>query len=239
MAPSLLALSRAEAQKYTPPPPPLTTAPCVPTRKDPCAQPDVTPATPATAQKFPFPGDAPAPSAAEKFPFPGESTAPPATPGAGTTPQDAARDHPFPGDPAATPAGSSSSSSSGYAADDGADAADETPAKPVAANRFTRKHLAKVEDKDNREAQDVEVSRYYASTGDFRAAYLRAQDAVSTVPTDSEAHLVLADAARHLGKLDEARREYAQYVALEPEGDHVKAARKALADLGPGVTTPK
>ena len=97
--------------------------------------------------------------------------------------------------------------------------------------RFERKHLPKVEDIDTREEQDLQVSKYYASTGDYKAAYLRAKDATASVPDDPEGHFLLADAARHFGKPEEARAEFAAYLKLDPDGDHVQAAQKALAEL--------
>ena len=47
----------AVAQKYTPPPPPLTTGPCVPTKKEPC--PVVEKVPPSAVERFPFPGENP------------------------------------------------------------------------------------------------------------------------------------------------------------------------------------
>ena len=99
--------------------------------------------------------------------------------------------------------------------------------------RTERRHLPKVEDMDHRELEDVDVSRYYFSTGDFKAAYLRAQDAIKIKPEDGEAHLALADAARELKKNDEAVKEYKAYLDLEPDGTKAKAARRAIAALAP------
>ena len=249
----LLPTPAARAQKYQPPPPPLTTDPCVPSKKDPCRQPDVTPASPATAERFPFPGENPGPGAAPAasstpaasqgtapaagaqpgFPFPGE---PPATQPA----------HPFPGEPpepgAASSSGSSSSSSSssaepGEPADPGAPALKDEGS--TGSTRFERHRLPRVENKDNREEQDLEVSKYYASTGDFKAAYLRAKDAVTTVPDDPEGHFLLAEAARRSNKPDEARSEYETYLKLDPGGSHEKAARVGLGGLPPAGPKPK
>ncbi len=90
-----------------------------------------------------------------------------------------------------------------------------------------------MEDKDNREEEDLKVSKYYASTGNYKAAYMRAKDAVATLPDDPEGHFLLADAARHYGKPDEAKSEFEAYLKLEPDGDHVKAAEQALVALKP------
>ncbi len=97
--------------------------------------------------------------------------------------------------------------------------------------RTQRRHLPKVEDLDKREADDLEVSHYYFTTGDFLASYLRAKDAVKTIPDDPEAHFVLAQAAQRLKKNDEAIAEYGTYLKLEPSGDKAKPALKALNQL--------
>jgi hypothetical protein len=228
---AVLGAQRVFAQ-YQPPPPPLTAAPCKPTKKDPCTPPPSATALPVAA-----------PSAAERFPFPGETPGTnPDTPGAATaTPDhpptaDAAGRFPFPGDSDAPTSSSSSSSSSNAPAP--SDSADPDGTAPDAApERRTRtlagrRKLAKVEDLNHREAEDLDVAHYYTTTGNFLAAYLRAKDAVATMPDDPEAHFALADGARRLKKDAEAALEYRKYIELEPQGDKVKASQKALAALG-------
>ena len=230
-----LGAARIHAQAYTPPPPPLTTAPCVPTRKDPCTQPNPKPKTPAAAEANPFPGEPAAPgtavpSAAEANPFPGEPAAPAAS---APTTSDA---NPFPGEPPdssgskSRPAGGDSSSSSSSSSSD----ADDSPALKdegsEGSTRFERKRLPKPgQAPEDREAEDLDVSRFYSDKGDWNAAYLRARDAVATLPSDPEAHWLLADSARHIGKADVAHTEYEAYLKLAPDGDHHAAALKALA----------
>ena len=85
---------------------------------------------------------------------------------------------------------------------------------------------------DKRESTDVEVSRYYFSTGDFKAAYLRAKDAVSIYADDEAAHLALAQSADRLGKRGEAVAEYNVFLKLDPDGPKSKLVRQALAQLG-------
>ena len=85
---------------------------------------------------------------------------------------------------------------------------------------------------DKREATDVDVSHYYFSTGDYKAAYLRAKDAVSIYADDEAAHLALAQSAERLGKRDEAVVEYNAFLKLDPDGPKSKIVRKALAQLG-------
>lgn len=91
--------------------------------------------------------------------------------------------------------------------------------------------MPKVEDLDRREEEDLQVSHYYFTTGNFLASYLRAQDAVKTIADDPEAHFALAEAAQRLKKNDEAIAEYGAYLKLEPQGDKAKSALKALNQL--------
>jgi hypothetical protein len=233
----LLAVASATAAhaQYQPPPPALTKAPCVPTKKTPCAvdPSDVRPAD--TVNPFPFPGEKPGevpdiptdatPAPKTDAPKPATPTpATPATPGS----------FPFPGEPAADPPSSSSSSSSS-STPDAATPDDSAPALKdegsTGSTRFARKHLSKVEDLDTREAKDLEVSHYYVTTGNFQAAYLRAKDAVATIPDDPAAHLALAQTAQRLKKNDEAVAEYNAYLKLEPQGDKASTARKAKESL--------
>jgi len=266
---SLLA-SVARAQQYTPPPPPLTTGPCKPTKDYPCTPLPASTTTPAPT-KFPFPGDTPDPTTpnvakptpAEQFPFPGDA---PSNPTSGHAPAQtpaqpsAAQKFPFPEDaptntaPAATPAqpsaaqkfpspddtsNTSTSSSSSSSASDPSDPTPD-PDKPIAdkgsygSTRASRRRKLPVpEDLDQREATDLEVSHYYATTGNLQGSYLRAQDAVKTIPDDPLAHFALAESALALKKTDEAIAEYKLYLKLDPEGEKVKAAQRALAALSP------
>jgi len=247
--------------QYTPPPPPLTTAPCVPTKKDPCTLPPASPATtPPATQKFPFPGDTPdappaaptAPAAPQSFPFPDAADKPappsaptPAAPQSFPFPEDAdkpappsaptpaAKSFPFPDDADKASSSSSSSSSNPDTPDAPAD-----PDKPALADkgssgstRAQRRHLPKVEDLDQREAKDLEVAHYYATTGNFTAAYNRAKDAVTTIPDDPLAHFALAESAQKLNKTDEALAEYKLYLKLDPDGEKAKSAQRALTEL--------
>ncbi len=230
----------AYAQRYTPDSPPLTTGPCKPTKKDPCPAPATTP--PAAANPFPFPGEnaqdapdapkasqtpaassqaTPASPAQKAFPFPGEPAAKDSTPGS----------FPFPGEPAPDPPGTSSSSSSDSNVDPDQPALKDEGS--AGSSRFSRKKLPKVTvvDPDERESRDLEVSHYYFTTGNFGAAYLRAKDAVTTLPDDPAAHLALADSAARLNKPDEALAEYNACLKLDATDPQMKAAKKGLADL--------
>ena len=92
-----------------------------------------------------------------------------------------------------------------------------------------------MEDLGHRESEDLQVSRYYASTGNYVAAYMRAKDAVRVVPEDSAAHFALAQAAASLKKKTEAIAEYKACLQLAPDGDYAAKARKALGDLLPAA----
>lgn len=91
--------------------------------------------------------------------------------------------------------------------------------------------VTKLQSDDDREAEDLDVAKFYLGEGNSMAAYLRSRDAVKLKPDDPEAHFSLAQAAAKLKKHDEAVAEFQQYLKLEPGGDHVKSARKSLAEL--------
>ena len=84
---------------------------------------------------------------------------------------------------------------------------------------------------EDREAEDLTVAKFYRQTGNLQAAYLRSKDAVTMQPDDPEAHFALADAAQRLNKREEAAAEYNAYLKLDPEGDRVKSAQRALSAL--------
>ena len=235
----------ASAQ-YTPSPPPLTTTPCVPTRKDPCTPPpsDARKAPP-VADKFPFPGDAPnadpaaAPSAPKSFPFPDDAVKPAAPENSSPTGADKA--FPFPDDASrGSPEGSSSSSSSSTSSSADAPTTPSDPDKPAFADkgssgstRASRRKLVVKEDPETREAEDLQISHYYMTTGNYLAAYLRAKDALKTIPDDPLAHFAIAESAQKLKKTDEAVSEFELYLKLDPDGEKAKAAERALDEISP------
>ena len=182
-------------------------------------------------------GSTQSPPAAEKFPYPGESQpAPDASTGkarapeTGTPPAGSATGNPFPypGDPDGGESSSSSSSSSGSA----------TPTEngdiPADAERPGRRKLPREfhpQSPEDRATEDLDVARFYRDKGDLQAAYLRAQDAVKTLPNDPEGHFLLAQIAQQTKRRDEALAEFKNYLRLEPDGDHVKEARRRLAEI--------
>jgi Tfp pilus assembly protein PilF len=85
-----------------------------------------------------------------------------------------------------------------------------------------------------REAEDIKVAAFYQSDGDYRGAYLRGVDAVSIAADDPDAHFALAEAARKLGKLDEAEQNYRKCLALDPVPKTRKAAQAALKEMTGG-----
>jgi Tfp pilus assembly protein PilF len=80
----------------------------------------------------------------------------------------------------------------------------------------------------------MEVAGFYQNTGNFMGAYMRAKDAVSISAESPDAHLALADAARKLGKLDEAEQNYKKCLTLDPVPKTKKAAEVALKEMTGG-----
>ncbi len=206
------------------------------------------PPPPSTAQQFPYPGEQPNSPATPERPAPANPQATtPATPDApgstGGTAPSAAKQFPYPGeDPEIGSSSSSSSASSSSASGSGGDPAaapgdaSNSPLKDAGSegeNTRRRKlpKVTKLQSDEDRESEDLDVAKYYLSAGSPMAAYLRSRDAVKLKPTDPEAHFSLAQAAAKLKKHDEAVAEFQQYLQLEPDGQHVKDARKLLADL--------
>lgn len=209
------------------------------------------PAAPSTAQQFPYPGEQPDSPTPPDAPAPANGrAAAPASPNApapasSTPPSTGQQQFPYPGeDPESGSAssGSSSSSSSSGSSSTGADPAaapadaSKSPLKDAGSEgENTRRHklpkVTKLQSDEDREAEDLDVAKYYLSAGSPMAAYLRSKDAVKLKPSDPEAHFSLAEAAAKLKKRDEAVAEFQQYLQMEPDGEHVKAVRKLLADL--------
>jgi len=212
---------------------------------------------PAAMDKFPFPGAgaASAPSlgiGAPSAPEPPTSGSAPAT-----SPADATKKFPFPGTNSAEPttgseapavpqagtsgsSSSSSSSSSDTSADpfgdadkpDLKDAGSEGSQKPAGGHILHRAApVVKPQTASEREEEDLRVANFNLNNGNIRGAYLRAQDAVKTMPDDPEAHFALAEMAARLGKKDEAITEYKACLQLDPPEERRKASTKALDRL--------
>jgi len=182
------------------------------------------------------PADKSALPPSKAFPFPGETpdapAAAPAPAGAGGGLQDAGS------------SGSSSSSSSdggldGLPAESGSAGplGDDDPAARAAAERKAARHkLPPVarQSPDEREQEDLSVASFYMNDKNYRGAYLRATDAVEVAADDAQAHFALAEAARRLGKLDEAMVHYKKCLTLDPVPTTKKAAEKALKEMAGG-----
>ncbi len=215
------------------------------------------------AQSFPFPGETPAVNKTVPGTATGQVPGTAAGQGqAGSSSEPAASRFPFPGQDssggkAAGTAGSgpmndagssgSSSSSSSSSSNDGANPAagplgdgDTDPAAEAAAARraarLKHEHEATNyhQTPDQREAEDLRVAAFYQNDGNYRGAYERAVDAVSLAADDADAQLALAEAARRLGKLDEAETHYKKCLQLDPVPKTRKTAEKALKEMTSG-----
>jgi hypothetical protein len=209
------------------------------------------------SKAFPFPGEPAAPSTpaqapgqtpasglppSKAFPFPGETPDAPAAPGDKPAPPNGSglNDAGSSGSSSSSSSDSSSSSSSGAPFDDPAGGPladdDDAAAKAAAKRKAERRRLAgaKPQTQDEREAEDLEVAGFYMADSNWRGAYLRATDAVSVDADDPEAHFALAEAARKLGKLDEALTHYKKTLTLDPVPKTKKAAEKAIKEMSGG-----
>jgi hypothetical protein len=195
------------------------------------------------AKSFPFPGEPPAASttqapatvdpnapAGKRFPFPGET--PTAGEGQGSSLKDA-------GSSGDSTNGSSSSSSSSSSEDPSAGPLgedDDAAAKAATARKAERKRKAseRPQTPSEREAEDLNVAEFYQNDHNFKGAYERATDAVSIAADDPNAHFALAEAARRLGKLDEAMKHYRSCLTLDPVPKQKKASEAALKQMSGG-----
>lgn len=79
--------------------------------------------------------------------------------------------------------------------------------------------------------KDDKVGQFYLRSEDWAGAYGRYKEATEVNPGDIQAVIGLAIAADHLGKRDEAIRDYKLYLTVMPDGGQSKAALKALKRL--------
>ncbi len=181
------------------------------------------------------PPQAAAPSTAERFPYPGEASSnsnktevvsPPNSPPASAP----SKQFPYPGEGSSSTSSGSSDSSSSSKTSGAGSPGDEDRANEGSIRRKLPKPERLQSDED-RAAEDLSVAKFYRESGNLQAAYLRAKDAVKVQPADPVAHFALAEISQHLHRRDEAAAEYDAYLRLEPDGDQVKAAQKALATL--------
>jgi tetratricopeptide (TPR) repeat protein len=187
--------------------------------------------------------DAPGQTKSAKPPlpeFPGDPGAPATNAPAANAPAGRPALPAYPGDPDAGAASSSSSSSSSSAGGD-PDSPEPGPGPLADAGSSgdntkapaRRKKLPKVnpETPESRAAEDLTVADFYQKDGNYLGAYTRAKDAVQYQPNDPYAHFALAEAARKLGKKDEAKEQYAEVLKLDPIPKQLKETQRALAEL--------
>lgn len=211
-----------------------------------------------TGQQFPYPGDPAAPSTSAQ-----PAANAPNAPSAQQTPANPSQQFPYPGEGSSSSssssssgdvkpappgglqdAGSSGASSSNSSSEPGYSSsnADNAPASPDADDtsvptrtRPSRNKPAEaVKTPTQRFSEDLEVAGFYQNTGNFMGAYMRAKDAVSISGESPDARLALAEAARKLGKLDEAEQNYKKCLELDPVPKTKKAAEVALKEMTGG-----
>ncbi|MGI9101815.1 MAG: tetratricopeptide repeat protein [Terriglobales bacterium] len=99
-------------------------------------------------------------------------------------------------------------------------------------------HQAKPYD-PHRADKDVEVGDFYFKRENYRAAESRYAGALEWMPNNAIAFFKLAQAQEKLGKTDQARGNYQQYLKILPSGERSAEARQALARLnGSARETP-
>jgi hypothetical protein len=202
------------------------------------ASPPTAPAARSSASAYAFPGESDVPKVNE------DGTLSPAAPTAPQAPASSSSSTPGLKDAGSSGSSSSdagsSSSSSSSSSQDGNDAATPgdgtTPGDAAPAPKRKRRKLPPVarQTPDERETEDVQVGQFYMNDNNYIAAYDRAKDAVSLTDDDWEAHLLMADAARKMGKFDEAEKQYKRTLTLDPTPKGKKAAEAALKQMGGG-----
>lgn len=78
------------------------------------------------------------------------------------------------------------------------------------------------------------MAGFYYNDGNFKGSYDRARDAVSLSNDDAEAQLALGNAARKLGRLDEAEKAFRRCLELDPVPKVRKPAERALREMTGG-----
>ena len=190
-----------------------------------------------TGAPMPASTDSAAP-AAKRFPFPGENPDPatPMPPAAPEPSPNGLKDAGSQGESTKPAPGESSSSSSSSSSSENLppgtnDPNDPPDAAPIPHHSRKPVPVVKEQSPDEREAEDVTVAAFYMNTNNFQGAYMRSKDAVSLDDSDPEAHLALAEAARRLGKLDEAQQHYKRCLELDPLPKDRKVAEQALKQM--------
>src|ERR1700761_2164805 len=211
------------------------------------------------AQQFPYPGETGTPtqptantpnganapdapkSPSQQFPYPGEQPN-----GSSSSSSSSGSGDVKPAPPGGLQdAGSSGASSSSSSSDSGysSSRADDAPPSPDADDtsvptktRSSRRNVPgePVKTPTQRLNEDLQVAEFYQNDGNFMGAYMRAKDAVSISGDNPDARLALAEAARKLGKLDEAQLNYKKCLELDPVPKTKKTAEAALKAMTGG-----
>jgi cytochrome c-type biogenesis protein CcmH/NrfG len=79
-------------------------------------------------------------------------------------------------------------------------------------------------------SKDIEVGVYYLQTKNWKAALSRFESALVLDPENPDVYWGLAEAARHLGNLADARANYQKVAEYDPDSRHGKEAIKALKE---------
>lgn len=90
----------------------------------------------------------------------------------------------------------------------------------------------------HRAAKDVEVGDFYFKQHNYRAAVSRYREALLYKPNDAIATYRLADASEKVGDLQEAVKNYRDYLKILPYGPKANDAQKALARLKGKASAP-
>ncbi|HEV2272579.1 MAG TPA: tetratricopeptide repeat protein [Acidobacteriaceae bacterium] len=203
------------------------------------AKPDASGQQPSAGQENPFPEDV-SRSAASSGENPPDKTPPDKKPADGATgsPKGSAGDaNPFPEDvsrKAAQAAGDGSAESSPAKSEAPADSSSSQDSGLTGGLHLDP--IGKSTDQaapldPPRSKQDTQVGDFYLGQGNWQGAYLRYQDAIKSDPGNLNAVFGMAEAARQLGKFNEATRNYAMYLAVSPDGPKAKRALKALKEM--------
>lgn len=78
--------------------------------------------------------------------------------------------------------------------------------------------------------EDVTVAKYYLDKKNWKAAQSRFQSALVLAPEDPEIYWGLAESARHLGDVADARANYEKVIEYDPDSKHAKEAKKILTE---------
>lgn len=88
--------------------------------------------------------------------------------------------------------------------------------------------------------KELKVGKFYFKKGSFKAAALRAQEAIKWDDTLVEAYLVLGEARERMRDTDGARKAYTQYLeAAGPEGKERKEIEKRLERIAKSDAPPE